>query len=80
MLVPTVLAKIYGVDGGMRVFSVGFCFAGMGSLINIATISILLDSFSYEGLCIVYTVLNFIALIYLIVLYKFKKITCCDLS
>ena len=79
MLVPTVLAKIYGVDGGMRVFSVGFCFAGMGSLINIAMISILLDSFSYEGLCIVYTVLNFIALIYLIVLYKFKKITCCDL-
>lgn len=54
MLVPTVLAKIYGIEGGMRVFSVGFCFAGFGSLINTVLLSVLLTPLQYEGLTIVY--------------------------
>ena len=71
VLVPTVLAKIYGIDGGMRVFSVGFCFAGFGSLINTLLLSILLSPLQYEGLTIIYTVLNLISLLYLVFVYKY---------
>lgn len=72
VLVPTVLAKIYGVEGGMRVFSVGFCFAGMGSFINTLLLSLLLTNLWYEGLCIVYTTMNLIALFYLIFIYRYR--------
>lgn len=79
VLVPTVLAKIYGIDGGMRVFSVGFCFAGFGSLINTLMLSILLEPFSYEGLTLVYSGFNLISLLYLVFLYKFRRIECGDI-
>ena len=74
VLMPTALAKIYGVDGGMRVYSIGFCFAGMGSLINALVIVLLLQYLSYEGLIYIYVTLNILALLYLRLCYKFKKI------
>ena len=71
VLIPTIFAKIYGVDGGMRVYSVGFCFVGFASLFNTILLPNTLDSLHYEGLCFVYGALNLGALTYLTFRYKF---------
>lgn len=80
VLVPTIFAKIYGADGGMRVFSVGFSFATICSLINSLVLPILLPAIRYEGIILVYTCLTFSSFIYLIFFYKYRRITAADLS
>lgn len=72
-------AKIFGIDGGMRVYSVGFSFVGLASGFNTIVLSTCLDLLGYEGLIYLYGVFNLAALIYLIFRFKFKKVTCCDL-
>jgi hypothetical protein len=70
VLVPTILAKLFGTDGGMRVFSVGFGFVGVASLINTGIISTVEDSIGFEGICYVYGSFSILALMLLI---KFKE-------
>lgn len=79
VLVPTIFAKVFGVDGGMRVYSVGFCFCGLASLCNTVLLSATLDFLGYEGLCYLYGIFNLGSLLYLVSRYKFRKVTCCDL-
>jgi len=80
VLVPTIFAKIYGPDGGMRVFSVGFSFATIASLMNTVVTESLLEYVGYEGILYAYTVLTSFSFIYLLFFYKYRKITAADLS
>ena len=79
-MVPTIFAKIFGVDGGLRVYSVGFCFVGLASLFNTLLLSFLLNVIGYEGLYFFYGALNLGSLLYLVFKFKFRKVTCCDLD
>lgn len=80
VLVPTIFAKIYGPDGGMRVFSVGFSFATIASLMNTIVTEALLGPIGYDGILLAYTVFSAISLTYLIFFYKYRRITRADLS
>ena len=40
VLVPTIFAKLFGTDGGMRVYGVGYAFVGAASLINMVIVEI----------------------------------------
>lgn len=73
MLVPTILAKLFGTDGGMRVFSVGFGFVGVASLVNTGIISIVEESIGFEGICYLYGSFSIVALI-LLVNFKEEKV------
>jgi MFS family permease len=80
VLVPTAFAKIYGPDGGMRTFSVGFSFATVASLMNTIVTGALLSIIGYEGILYFYCGLTLGSLIYLIFFYKYRKITSADLE
>ena len=43
VLLPTVYAKLFGVEGGLRVYSIGFSFVGIASLINSQLLHMFLD-------------------------------------
>jgi hypothetical protein len=43
VLLPTIFAKLFGADAGIRVFSVGFSFIGLASLCTIAINNVLLE-------------------------------------
>ena len=66
VLAPTVLALLFGPDGGMRVFSVGFAFVGVASLINTAVLSTLESIIGYAGICYLYGSISILALIILL--------------
>lgn len=51
----------------MRVFSVGFAFVGVASLINTAVLSTLEILIGYEGICYLYGIISIFALIILII-------------
>jgi hypothetical protein len=50
VLTPTIFAKLYGPQGGLRVFSVGFTFVAVASVINIFILSKFLDNFGWVEL------------------------------
>ena len=70
VIVPTVYAKLFGHGNGIRVFSVGFMFTGIASLINIGIMDNFLDSFHFHGICYLYAAFGSIALI---LLFNFKE-------
>jgi hypothetical protein len=41
VLMPTILAKLFGANGGIRLFSVGFGFIGLASVFNIMLVGTL---------------------------------------
>ena len=43
VLLPTVFAKLFGVEGGLRVYSIGFSFVGVASLLNQLFLYLFLD-------------------------------------
>jgi hypothetical protein len=69
VLAPTIYAKLFGADGGIRVYSVGFSFIGLASLINILIIEYLLEILGFEGICYIYSILSAIALLILIFIF-----------
>lgn len=57
----------------MRVFSVGFAFVGVASLINTAVLSTLEALIDYAGICYLYGIFSIFALIILII-SDFEKV------
>lgn len=80
VIIPTIFAKIFGIDGGLRVYSVGFAFVGLASGLNLLLLKVSLDFLGYEGLYFLYSAFNLGSLLYLTLRYKFMKVTCCDLQ
>lgn len=74
MLAPTIFAKLFGAQGGIRVYSVGFSFIGAASIVNMFMIDYLLDIIGFEGFCYAYTGLSFVSLVILIGVFEEKKV------
>ena len=70
VLVPTIYAKLFGAEGGMRVYSVGFGFVGIASLINFAVVDTLLEKIGYEGIIFLYGSFSLLSLLYLLIFFK----------
>ena len=80
VLMPTVLAKMFGTEGGMRVFSVGFGFVGVASLVNILFLDLFLEPESqlyigFNGLCYIYGSFSIISLLILLTVFKEEKVS-----
>ena len=79
VITPTVFAKLYGAQGGIRVFSVGFTFIAVASLLNIFILSKFLNSdgwyeLGFSGISYVYAGLSFVALLILALYFKEEKV------
>ena len=79
-ILPTVFAKLFGVEGGLRMYSVGFSFVGAASLINSQLINMFLDGtfgdvLSYDGFCYLYGLMSLISLVMLLGFFKEEKVT-----
>lgn len=79
VLMPTVLAKMFGTEGGMRVFSVGFGFVGVASLVNILFLELFLEPSSnfyigFDGMCYIYGSFSIVSLIILLTIFKEEKV------
>ena len=72
-IAPTIFAKLFGPKNGIRVFSVGFSFAGLSSLIQIVLNKYFLSQIGFGGMCQLYTVFCFIALVTLLVIFEETK-------
>jgi hypothetical protein len=73
-LAPTIYAKLYGPEGGIRVYSVGFSFIGIASFINIFMMEVMLSIIGFGGICYVYGIFSVMALIILIVVFREEKV------
>lgn len=69
VLAPTIYAKLFGANGGIRVFSVGFCFIGISSLLNIILVTLFFDILGFSGFCYLYASFNVVALPILIFIF-----------
>lgn len=74
VLIPTILAKLFGPPGGVRVFSVGFAFVGLGSLINFSIITFFSDSLGYEGIIYLLGSATLASFIYLNCFYREERV------
>jgi hypothetical protein len=74
VLFPTILAKLFGANGGIRTWSVGFTFVGIASIISIEINNILLDRVGLPGLCIIFATLSLISLTTLIFVFQERRI------
>jgi hypothetical protein len=75
VLLPTLFAKLFGPQGGLRVFSVGLTFIGVSNFLNI----LILDEFlggsglldlGFSGIMYIYGVFSTLAFIILIFFFK----------
>ena len=73
MLAPTIFAKLFGAQGGIRVYSVGFSFIGVASIVNVFMMDYVLDIIGFDGFCYAYSALSLIALVILIFIFEEKK-------
>ena len=78
MLLPTLYAKLFGIEGGVRVYSIGFSFVGVGSLINQQLLSMFLDGtwgdvLGYQGFCYLYGTLSCVSLVILLFFFKEER-------
>ena len=59
VVMPTVFAKLYGPNGGFRVFAIGFSFFSLAAIIHIGIMSFFLDNtglyeLGFTGICGLY--------------------------
>ena len=76
VLAPTICGKLFGAEGGIRVFSVCYSFCGCASPINIVLIDLLFDEWldiGFEGFCHVYSMLSLLSLFILIFIFREEK-------
>ncbi len=76
VLAPTICGKLFGAEGGIRVFSICYSFCGVASLINILLIDLLFDKWlkiGFEGFCHVYSMTSLISLFILVFIFKEQK-------
>ena len=69
VLFPTILAKLFGANGGIRTWSVGFTFIGISSIASIGINGILLEKVGLHGLCLIFATLSLISLLTLIFVF-----------
>lgn len=79
VITPTVFAKLYGAQGGIRVFSVGFTFIAVASLFNIFIIAKFIGSdgwydLGFNGICYIYAGFSTMGLLILIFVFNEKKV------
>lgn len=74
VLLPTILAKLFGANGGIRLFSVGFSFIGIASFTHIFFISVLLPVIGYSGICYIYACLSAVSLVILFIVFKEERV------
>ena len=84
VLAPTIFAKLFGPEGGVRVYSVGFSFSGIAPFVNLLLINYFLDdsgifALGYEGFCYMFAVTNLIALILLVFVFKEERVILYDI-
>ena len=70
---------MFGTEGGMRVFSVGFGFVGVASLINILFLDLFLEPDSklylgFNGICYIYGSFSAVSLLILLTIFKEEKV------
>jgi len=70
VLMPTILAKLFGANGGIRLFSVGFGFIGLASVFNIMLVGTLFKFISFSGFCYIYGAFSLISLFILLVYFE----------
>lgn len=73
VLAPTIFAKLFGAQGGIRVYSVGFSFIGVASIVNVFMMDYVLDIIGFGGFCYAYSALSFVALLILVFAFEEKK-------
>jgi hypothetical protein len=78
VLAPTIFAKLFGAQGGIRVYSVGFSFIGVASIVNVFMMDYVLDIIGFEGFCYAYSALSVISLLILIFIFEEKKAFTCE--
>ena len=84
VLAPTIYAKLFGPEGGVRVYSVGFSFSGIAPFVNLLLINYFLDeggivALGYEGFCYMFACTNLIALILLLFIFKEERVILYDI-
>jgi MFS family permease len=75
VVMPTVLAKLFGPNGGFRVFAIGFSFFSLASILNIGIITLFLDNTGlYElGFSGIFSLYCFFSVISIALLISFKE-------
>lgn len=74
VLTPTILAKLFGPQNGIRVFSIGFSFIAIAAFVNILiTSSPLFELLGFSGLTYLYTCFSSATLIILFFVFKERK-------
>lgn len=79
VLVPTIFAKLFGANAGVRIYGVAYSFAGLAAFVNIFLVDFFLDehgwiAIGYSGFCFLYAILNAVALVILILIFKEEKL------
>mmetsp|Transcript_3310 Transcript_3310/g.5499 ORF Transcript_3310/g.5499 Transcript_3310/m.5499 type:complete len:188 (+) Transcript_3310:1133-1696(+) len=74
VLAPTIYKKIFGLRGGIRVWSVGYAFSGLASLTIIVIDTFLLQPLGFGFLCFLYVGFNLVALFILFFLFEEKRV------
>jgi len=70
VIYPVALSKIFGADGGLMAYSIGFSFAGAASLINMTIQPLILEYIKIKGFCFLYGGCSLYALVLLILATK----------
>ena len=65
VLGPTICGKLFGAEGGVRVFSVAFSFCGIGSLVHILLEKLIGEKAGFNGFAYMYAGFSFISLLIL---------------
>ena len=74
VLLPTILAKIFGANGGIRVFSVAYSFIGIASLCNVGIYDLFFDIIGFKGICYINATFSLISLLILIFVFKEERV------
>jgi len=75
VLVPTIFAKLFGPQGGLRVFSIGFTFIATASFINLLVLNLCLDRIGFAGIQYLYCSFSVVSLSILLFTFKEQKVT-----
>ena len=73
VLGPTICGKLFGAEGGIKVFSVVFSFCGIGSLIHILLENLFGDKAGFNGFAFTYAGFSFISLLILFFIFREEK-------
>ena len=73
LIYPVILAKIYGTSGGIKAYTIGYVFHGIGSLTSTLMVKSLDHKIGFKGLSWIFGALSTFSLVVLLTLYKGSK-------